>query len=116
MAQSASTAPLHCWHDGLHPFCARLCNIADAAAHHHGLNQLTSLVLSNSCVPWAVILCLIPAGHSLGGFTAAACAVFFQEVLKVVTFESPGLTTFCECCPFVILNLHNALINVSAGI
>ena len=47
-----------------------------------------------------MILYLVPAGHSLGGFTAAACAVFFQEVLKVVTFESPGLTTFCECCAF----------------
>ncbi|KAK9807020.1 hypothetical protein WJX72_010810 [[Myrmecia] bisecta] len=33
-------------------------------------------------------------GHSLGGFTASCCAIFFPELLHVVAFESPGLTSF----------------------
>ena len=34
------------------------------------------------------------AGHSLGGFTAACSAIFFKDILRVTTFESPGLTSF----------------------
>ncbi|KAL3156021.1 hypothetical protein ABBQ32_013009 [Trebouxia sp. C0010 RCD-2024] len=33
-------------------------------------------------------------GHSLGGFTAACSAIFFKDILRVTTFESPGLTSF----------------------
>ena len=36
----------------------------------------------------------VGAGHSLGGFTAACSAIFFKDILRVTTFESPGLTSF----------------------
>jgi len=36
----------------------------------------------------------LDAGHSLGGFTAACSAIFFKDILRVTTFESPGLTSF----------------------
>ena len=34
------------------------------------------------------------AGHSLGGFTAASCAILNTKIQHSTTFEAPGLTTF----------------------
>ena len=34
------------------------------------------------------------AGHSLGGFTAASCAILNTHIHHCTTFEAPGLTTF----------------------
>ena len=34
------------------------------------------------------------AGHSLGGFTAASCAILNTRIHHCTTFEAPGLTTF----------------------
>ena len=34
------------------------------------------------------------AGHSLGGFTAASCAILNTHIRHSTTFEAPGLTTF----------------------
>lgn len=34
------------------------------------------------------------AGHSLGGFTAASCAILNTKIRHATTFEAPGLTTF----------------------
>ena len=34
------------------------------------------------------------AGHSLGGFTAASCAILNTKIGHSTTFEAPGLTTF----------------------
>lgn len=36
----------------------------------------------------------ICAGHSLGGFTAASCAILNTHIHHCTTFEAPGLTTF----------------------
>lgn len=33
-------------------------------------------------------------GHSLGGFTAASCAILNRSICHCTTFEAPGLTTF----------------------
>lgn len=38
--------------------------------------------------------CLCFEGHSLGGFTAASCAILNHNICHCTTFEAPGLTTF----------------------
>ena len=53
---------------------------------HQILMERHSCLLLNTFV--------VCAGHSLGGFTAACCSLFFPNLHKVVTFESPGLTCF----------------------
>lgn len=38
--------------------------------------------------------CTDAAGHSLGGFTAASCAILNRSICQCTAFEAPGLTTF----------------------
>lgn len=45
-------------------------------------------------VPITHQVCSCLAGHSLGGFTAASCAILNTKISHCTTFEAPGLTTF----------------------
>ena len=45
-------------------------------------------------------------GHSLGGFTAASCAILNSNICHCTTFEAPGLTTFYHKLATELGNSH----------
>lgn len=45
-------------------------------------------------------------GHSLGGFTAASCAILNTHICHCTTFEAPGLTTFYHKLASELGNSH----------
>lgn len=53
-------------------------------------NHIRRLQEQHQSVTWS----FYTTGHSLGGFTAASCAILNISIRHCTTFEAPGLTTF----------------------
>lgn len=53
-------------------------------------NHIKRLQEQHQAVKWS----FYTTGHSLGGFTAASCAILNHSIRHCSTFEAPGLTTF----------------------